>query len=188
VVSVVLLLVAIASVVVAVVTTGGDAPEQASPEDPLSTPDGTVQAFWAALRRSDCAAVEGFRTDAFRAELAAHGDSGCADLAALAGEMSDERLEEALPAYTVEVHYRVPNVAVVHTTFDLPGDRPDHVDTAYLVRQPDGTWLMATPAEAAHRAPDDPIIGTDLIVYLDSDAAEPQRAAIESVLHKRSPT
>jgi FtsX extracellular domain len=185
--SVVLLLVAVAGAAgVAIQTAGGDAPQQAAPDDPLTTPDGTVQAFLAAMRRSDCAAVDGFRTDALSAELAADGKSGCAEFAALAGEMSEERLDEVLPTYAVEVRYRVPDVAVVHTTFDLPGDRSDRVTEAYLVRQRDGTWLMATPAEAARRAPDDPTIGTDLIVFVDTSAAEAQRAAIETFLEERS--
>ena len=85
------------------VLTGGEDQALVWPGDPLTTPDGTVEAFFDARGQGDCTTVDGFRTEALRAEVAADDDENCAHLAALAEE-EPSRLDN-LPQVTTEVRY-----------------------------------------------------------------------------------
>lgn len=178
---VILLLVIAGGVATAVLLTGGEGGEQVPPDDPLTTPDGTVLAYYHALRQGDCATVDGFQTAALRAQVAATQEISCAQFAAVADE-DPRRLDEILPQVAIEVRYQDESVAVVNTTFDFSGDRPDRADEAYLFRQPDATWMLATRSEVESLAPDNPNLGADLIVFVDPGADESQRAAIETLL------
>jgi len=66
-------------------------------------------------------------------------------------------------------------VAVVDVTFDFSDERPDRYREVFLVRQPDGSWVLATRSEAVNLAPDNPNLVADLIVMVDSGADESQR-------------
>jgi hypothetical protein len=177
-------------------TTDGAEPsatDAASAAPPTTAADGdlspleSVIAFNDAMTAGACDTVDAMSTDALRQEAVAEG-GGCAEVAQWIAERGPEDVAEVLPEIqAVRVRLETTDLAVADVTFDVSGPA-DRTVRRFLLRPEGAGWLFATPDEATEHRPTAASgeLDGDVLIFLDADITEDERAAIEVRLLENS--
>ena len=175
-------------------TTDGAEPsatDGASAAPPTTAADGdlspleSVMAFNDAMTAGDCDTVDAMSTDTLRQEAEAEG--GCADVAQLISERPEDVAEVLPEIQAVRVRLETTDLAVADVTFDVSGPA-DRTVRRFLLRSEGAGWLLATPDEATEHRPiaASGELDGDVLIFLDADITEDERAAIEVRLLENS--